>query len=725
MDSAPQVGRLLLVDDDAMLRMLAAESLRHAGFEVSEADCGEAGLRACQENEFDFDLLLLDVMMPGIDGYTVCATLRRDPRNKWLPIVMLTGLDDSDSIERAYAVGATDFVTKPINWTLLSHRVRYALRTSRAIAEVTRSQASLAQAQRQARMGNWQWSLSDARFSCSDELQRIFGDLELAGPGTPERFLGRVQATDKEAVDIARQALLRDGTAYRLSYAMQSQDGKLIEVLEQAQAVRNAAGRIVRIEGVTQDISERMQAKRRIQHLTMHDGLTGLANRQFFTELVKVELARARRTQRSCALLHLDLDHFKSINDAFGDTAGDRLLCEIAERLKSSVRASDLLALHPPMRPAETVARIDGDAFTVLLIDVCFANHAALVAERLLEAISRPLLFDGRELVLTAGIGIALFPRDADSVETLGRHAEQALYVAKRAGPAHCRFFDEDMNTAASAKLQMENELRHAIGNGELRLHFQPKVDAGSGRMSGAEALVRWQHPRLGLLAPGQFIALAEECGLIVALGDWVLAAAARHLKRWSAAGLDPVRISVNLASPSFLQDDIAEKLADAVHRTGVSPQQVVLELTESLLMVDAERTIVRLHNLRDRGFSLSLDDFGTGYSSLSYLQRFPIDELKIDRAFVTNVARGGKDAAIALSIIELGRQFGMRVVAEGIETREQADFLLAHGCAIQQGFLFSRPLALERFEAVLAAGGRFEGRQTPASAADRAETTL
>jgi diguanylate cyclase (GGDEF)-like protein len=723
MDSAPQVGRLLLVDDDAMLRMLAAESLRHAGFEVSEADCGEAGLRACQENEFD--LLLLDVMMPGIDGYTVCKTLRRDPRSRWLPIVMLTGLDDSDSIERAYAVGATDFVTKPINWALLSHRVRYALRTSRAIAEVTRSQASLAQAQRQARMGNWQWSLSDARFSCSDELRRIFGDLELAGTGTPERFLGRVRATDKEAVDIARQALLRDGTAYRLSYAMQSQDGKLIEVLEQAQAVRNAAGRIVRIEGVTQDISERMQAKRRIQHLTMHDGLTGLANRQFFTELVKVELARARRAQGSCALLHLDLDHFKSINDAFGDAAGDRLLCEIAERLKSSVRASDLLALHPPMRPAETVARVDGDAFTVLLIDVCFASHAALVAERLLEAISRPLPFDGRELVLTAGIGIALFPRDADSVETLGRHAEQALYAAKRAGPAHCRFFDEDMNTAASAKLQLENELRHAIGNGELCLHFQPKVDAGSGRMSGAEALVRWQHPRLGLLAPGQFIALAEECGLIVALGDWVVAAAARHLKQWADAGLDPVRISVNLASPSFLQDDIAEKLADAVHRAGVSPQQLVLELTESLLMVDAERTIVRLHNLRDRGFSLSLDDFGTGYSSLSYLQRFPIDELKIDRAFVTDVARGGKDAAIALSIIELGKQFGMRVVAEGIETREQADVLLAHGCAIQQGFLFSRPLPIERFEAELAAGGRFEGRQMTAPAADRAGTAL
>ncbi|HRI93564.1 MAG TPA: EAL domain-containing protein [Accumulibacter sp.] len=707
MDDTARTGRLLLVDDDGMLRMLAAESLRHAGFEVSEADCGEAALHACEEDQFD--LILLDVMMPGIDGYTVCAALRRDARARWLPIVMLTGLDDTDSIERAYAAGATDFVTKPINWALLIHRVRYALRASRALAEVRRSQASLAQAQRQARMGNWQWSLNDARFTCSDELRRIFGDLELAGSGTPERFLSRVRASDKTMVDAARKALLHDGTAYRLSYAMESLDGRMVEVLEQAQAVRDAAGRMVRIEGITQDISERVQAKRRIEHLAMHDSLTGLANRRFFTELVTVELARTRRARGSCALLHLDLDHFKSVNDAFGDAAGDRFLCQIADRLKLSVRESDLLALNPPMRPAEMVARIDGDAFTLLLIDVRVASDAALVAERLLHSVSRPLLLDGRELVLTACIGIAVFPRDADSVENLWRHAEQALYAAKGAGPAHCRFFDDEMNSAASAKLQLENELRRAIGDGELRLHFQPKVDAASGRMSGAEALVRWQHPRLGLLAPGQFIGLAEECGLIVALGDWVVAAAARHLKQWSNAGLDPVRVSVNLASPSFQQDDIAEKLADAVRRVGISPRQLVLELTESLLMVDAERTIIRLHSLRERGFSLSLDDFGTGYSSLSYLKRFPIDELKIDRAFVTDVARGGKDAAIALSIIELGKQFGMRVVAEGIETREQADFLLAHGCSIQQGFLFSRPLPLDRFEAVLAAGGRFD----------------
>ena len=367
-----------------------------------------------------------------------------------------------------------------------------------------------------------------------------------------------------------------------------------------------------------------------------HDSLTGLANRQFFSELLSVELARARRTASSCAILHLDLDHFKAVNDALGNATGDRILCAVAERLQSSIRAADLLALNPPMRAAESVARIDGDAFTVLLIDVRVASHAALVAERLLQAISRPLVCDGHEIVVTAAVGIAIYPRDADSVEALWRSAEQAVYAAKSAGASNCRFFDEEMNTTAKAKLQMERELRQAITRSELCLYFQPKVDATNGRMVGAEALVRWQHPQRGLLAPGQFIPLAEECGLIVALGDWVVAATARHLKQWADAGLERVPVSVNLASPSFLQDDVAEKLAAAVRRAGVSPQQLLIELTESLLMVDAERTIATLHSLREQGFALSLDDFGTGYSSLSYLRRFPINELKIDRAFIT-----------------------------------------------------------------------------------------
>lgn len=703
-------GRVLLVDDDEMVRILAAESLRHAGFTVSEADCGEDALRLFDEQRID--LVLLDVMMPGIDGYEVCTRIRQHSLGKWLPILMLTGLNDTDSIERAYASGATDFITKPINWLLLTLRVRYGLRASRAIQDVARSQQSLAQAQRLARIGNWEWSREDGRLSFSDETRRIFGDVDLAGSATPKLFLNRVRQADRARLDAARQTLLREGSAYQISYGMLREDGTLLEVFEEAVPISDASGRIVGAEGFTQDITERVQAQRRIEHLAMHDALTGLANRQFFAEMVGVELDRAQRLGNCCAILHLDLDHFKSVNDAFGDAAGDRLLCAVADRLRSSVRGADLLALNPPLRAAEMVARIDGDAFTVLVMEVRVPSHAAMVAERLLQAVSRTLLLDGRELVLTASIGIAVFPRDGDTVEALWRHAEQAMYAAKAVGTSTYRFFDEEMNKAASVKLELENDLRRAIARGELRLHFQPKVDLASGRMIGAEALVRWQHPQRGLLGPGEFIPLAEESGLIVALGDWVVAAGARQCREWADAGLAALRLSINLASPSFLQDDVSAKLCAAVRHAGISPRQVVLELTESLLMVDAGRTITILSALRDDGFGLSLDDFGTGYSSLSYLHRFPIDELKIDRAFVTDVALGGRYAAIALSIIELGHQFGMRVVAEGVETRQQAAFLLAHRCPIQQGFLYSRPLPADRFAALFANGQEHDFRQ-------------
>ena len=593
MKTQPEHGRVLLVDDDAMIRMLAAESLRHAGFEVSEADCGEQALRVFEESPFD--LMLLDVLMPGIDGYTVCERLRRHPRGQWLPILMLTGLNDSESIERAYRAGATDFITKPINWLLLTQRVRYGLRASHAIALVTHSQQRLAHAQRLARMGSWEWSIAEQRFSWSDELQQIFsGDWKLAGAATPERFLDMVRESDRATVGAARQALLFEGTAYQLTYGIDRPDATLCEVFEQAVAVRDGSGRIITIEGVTQDITERVEAQRRIQHMALHDGLTGLANRQFFSQLVEVELERSRRDKSACAILYLDIDHFKTVNDALGDAAGDQLLCTLAERLRAEVRGADLLALKPPMRTAEVVARIDGDAFTVLVLEVRAASHAALVAERLLKTISLPLLLGGSEIVLTASIGIAVFPRDGKTVETLWRHAEQAMYAAKATGPSTCHFFDKEMNAAASVKLGLENALRRAIGNDELRLHFQPKVDAGSGRLIGAEALVRWQHPQRGLLGPDQFIGLAEESGLIVALGDWVVTAAARQLRQWQDAGLPPLRLSINLASPSFLQEDIADRLDDALRRAGVSPGQLLLELTESLLMVDAESTIAR-----------------------------------------------------------------------------------------------------------------------------------
>jgi len=339
------------------------------------------------------------------------------------------------------------------------------------------------------------------------------------------------------------------------------------------------------------------------------------------------------------------------------------------------------------------LARVGSNAFTLLLMDVGGAADVAGVARRLMDALALPLVLAGSELVLSASIGIALFPRDADSVEALMGHAEQALYVAKAAGRAQHRFFDEAMNAQARARLALESDLRRAIADGELRLHFQPKVDALSGKMVGAEALVRWRHPQRGLLPPAAFIPLAEEVGLIVPLGDWVMRSACEALRRWRALRLATVPLSINLAAPSFLQEGLVEQLDALLHEFGLLAGQLTIEVTESLLMQDVGRTVERLQALRERGFGLSLDDFGTGFSSLSYLKRFPIDELKIDRSFVQDVDRGGKDGALVASIIALGGLLDLRVVAEGVETRAQSDFLLAHGCNQQQGYLFARPM--------------------------------
>ena len=695
-------AHLLVVDDDPLLRGMAARTLRHAGFEVTAVDSGEQALAAFASARFG--LVLLDVMMPGLDGYEACRRMRATPQGATLPILMLTGLNDTESIEQAYQAGATDFIAKPINWTLLAQRVRYALRAAAAAESAVRNRDRLERAQHIARMGSWEISADGEHMRCSAELASIFGLSAHAATGIrPDAFLERVNPDDRPAVRSARRAAMHEGTPYRLNFRIERFDGAERTVFEQAQPVLDATGRQVAVEGITQDITERVEAERRISRLAHFDTVTGLPNRKFFIELATPALERAARLGSSCALLHVDIDRFKSVNDALGHAEGDRVLKLLAERLQASVRGADVASVG---HGAETrIARVGANAFTLLLVEVGGDRQASFVAERLMAAVSMPIIEDGRELTLTASIGIAMYPRDASEAKALVHCGEQAAYAAKAAGRAQQRFFDETMNASASMRLTRESELRRAIGGGQLRLYYQPKVDAASGRVIGAEALVRWQHPEHGLVPPVEFVPLAEECGLIMPLTDWVLETACADLRRRTDAGLLPVPVSVNLASPSFLREGLHEQLDDLLNRYRLDPSCLTLEVTESLLMTDVPLAVQRLQQLRERGFRLSLDDFGTGFSSLSYLKRFPIHELKIDRSFVTEACRGGRDGAIVRSIIALGREFDLQVVAEGVETAPQATFLVQHGCTSQQGYLFARPMPVQHFDALLARG--------------------
>ena len=706
---------LLLIDDDPLMRDMTASTLRHAGFSVSVAATGEAALARFEERKYD--LVLLDVMMPGIDGFETCQRIRSMPWGALVPIIMLTGLNNTASIERAYRNGATDFITKPINWSLLSHRVRYALRTSRIAEEMYRGRESLARAQRLAGIGNWA-VFPDGRIECSSELFRIYGvpvnfDLGSFGRNTLEC----VVAADREQVTAARSLMARHGDSYQLEFRIIRGDGAIRTVFEQAAVVWKGPAQLHSYEGITQDITDRVVATERIRQLANYDEFTGLPNRQFFAELAAPSLARARRNGTGCAILHVDIDRFTTVIDAFGRSQGDVVLKLTAQRLRLWIRGGDLASVGSTRDERCVLARAGDNAFTLLIADLPGQEQAASVARRLLTAIEQPFVVESQSLVLTASTGIAFFPNDGENIAALTRCAEQALHAAQAVGRAQYRFFDEEMNARAAHRLSLELDLRRGIAEDELRLHFQPKVDAATGIIVGAEALVRWQHPERGLVPPAEFISVAEETGLIAPLTDWVLEAACRTLREWLDAGLPQVPLSVNIATSSLADTTLVSRLDALVQRFGLEASSLTLEITETMLMGEAEAGIALLGALRARGYGLSLDDFGTGYSSLSYLKRFPIDELKIDRSFVTDAASGGRDGAVAAAIIALGRELGLKVLAEGVETPEQSAFLLRRGCNLQQGYLFSRPVSAPVLQQLLQDGLIRAGNAAAASA--------
>jgi diguanylate cyclase (GGDEF)-like protein/PAS domain S-box-containing protein len=687
-----------------LLRTLAAKTLRHAGFEVIDAADGEGALAKLAERPFD--LILLDIMMPGLDGYEVCRRIRAMPQGARVPILILTGLADTASIELAYSQGATDFITKPINWALLSHRVRYALRAGTAAEAIERSRESLARAQHLAGMGNWAM-LADGRLECSAELLRLFGSTtaELDLCSSADTFIERVVPADRERVRRARAQLSEVGAPYQLEFQIERFDGAVRTVIEQGAPIPNDQGRPLRIEGIIQDITERVQAQERIRALAQYDGATGLPNRQCFAELAAPSLMYAARTGRSCTLMHVDVDRFKGIDDAFGRRQGDGVLKTLAERLRSWLRSSGLVSAGQAGAEHGVLASAGGNTFTLLVADLPSQEQATAVALALHESIGQPIIVETRSVILSASIGIAFFPHDAQDFEGLSRCAEQAGRAAQSAGRSQHRFFDERMNASAADRLALENDLRQAIAQHELRLHFQPKVDATTGAVVGAEALIRWQHPERGAVPPREIIALAEQGGLILPLTDWVLESACRNLREWLDAGLPGVPLSVDLATAYLTGARLPGKLAALMQRFRLEPSSLMLAMTDTMLMCDVESSVAMLHTLRATGYGLALGSFGTGNSSLSRLQRLPIDELIIDREFVIDTGRGGRCGAPAASLIAFGREQGLNVVAQGVETAEQSAFLLQRGCPIQQGDWFSRALPAAPFVRLLRRG--------------------
>jgi diguanylate cyclase (GGDEF)-like protein/PAS domain S-box-containing protein len=701
-DITQGVPVVLVADDDMAGRLLVRESLEQAGLRVVEAGNGlEAVARFI---EFQPQLVLLDVVMPEMDGYTACAALRKLPGGQAVPILMLTGLDDIESINRAYEVGATDFATKPVNWLVLRHRVRYMLRAGQVLDELHRSEARLTAAQRTARLGSWEWDLVSGRGHWSSEVYRLLG--YEAGKFWPDygKFMDRVHPDDRGAIDAAVEAARAAGTPYAVDHRITLPDGTIRHLHVQGLVDCDTNGRPVLMLGTIQDVSERKQAEERIRTLAYYDSLTHLPNRQLYNEQLNFALSSARRHTSKVATVLFDLDHFKRINETLGHSVGDRLLVAVAERLRQCLRDYDAVSRAEVVssKSGTTLARLGGDEFILAMADIDRAEDAAKAAHRLIQAMQTPFRLDEHEIVMTASIGISLYPDDGEDTETLLKNADSALYHAKDAGRNNYQFYNQSMNAKALARLSLEGSLRRALEKQEFLLHYQPQVDARSGAIVGAEALIRWGHSDLGLVSPLDFIPLAEESGLIVPIGEWVLQTACAELKAWQDAGNGTLRMAVNLSGRQFRQHDLVETVQRAIGAAGIDPQSLELEITESVLMQDASETARLLDNLKALGVKLSVDDFGTGYSSLSYLKRFPIDSLKIDRSFIRDIASDPDDAAITTAILAMAGGLGLEVVAEGVETMEQLGFLRGRKCQMIQGYLFSKPLPSEQIRALL-----------------------
>lgn len=681
---------VLFIDDDVGLRDLARHILEAQGFLVVTADSGRHGLRVFDERKPD--IVMLDVMMPDQNGFDVCNALRRLPQGKHTPILMITSLDDVESINRAYDAGATDFVTKPLNWPLLSHRLRYMLRSSHAMEDLAKSRENLADAQRLAGLSSWEWDLEKNIVLWSKEIYYSFGISEDAVNSSSESFWSLIHPDDREAVKDAFVAAIKAEKPYNQDYRIVLPNGATQIIHLQGRTEYDVDGRALRMRGTIQDITERKRTEEQIRHLAFYDSLTSLPNRLLFKEQLSHALQAARREDRYVAILFLDLDNFKRVNDTLGHTIGDLLLQDVGARLAQSVRGEDSVARNPSAQPNSTVARLGGDEFTVLLGRIAHSQDAAKVAQRILDSLTEPILVGGHELFVSASIGIAVYPFDGEEIETLLKNADAAMYHAKSDGRGRYHFYSPSMNATALEKLNLERNLRKALERGEFLLYFQPMVHGATGEVIGNEALLRWQHPERGLILPNDFIPLAEETGLIAPIGEWVIEAACKQNFEWQRAGLPPVPVTVNLSSIQFHDLQLAMKVADILTRTGLDPRYLTLELTESMLMQDSERNVTTLLELRRLGVRMAIDDFGTGFSSFNYLKRFRVDHLKIDQSFVRGISHDQGNAAIAIAIMALARSLNLGVVAEGVETLEERDFLRANGSPDMQGFLFCQP---------------------------------
>jgi diguanylate cyclase (GGDEF)-like protein len=625
----------------------------------------------------------------------VCQELRSRESTADIPIIVITGIDDTESINHAYDLGATDLIEKPISWAVLPHRIRYLLRAKTVVD-------NLRGAERKNRAVLDTIPDVMLRLDANGVIREVVcgdschSDIRGTRAGQPLEsfFPPEVASKVRDYIRIALTEWRIQAFEYELDGGTRFCELRLIAQDENC------------VLAMVRDISDRKEAAAKIHQLAFYDGLTGLPNRQQFVRDLRHEIENGKRKDLSMAVLFVDLDRFKRINDSFGHTVGDMLLKSVAERLTNCIRATNRNArLDSQQTCTARLARLGGDEFVILMTDTNTEDEACVVSTRIADALAAPFTFEGHQFVVTPSIGIAFYPLDGDNVEDLLMNADTAMYQAKDAGRNTYRFYSDTMHLRSLEHLALETDLRKAIDANEFCLHYQPKVDIATWTVVGVEALLRWQHPERGWLMPDEFIPIAEDTGLIVPLGEWVIREACAQLKRWQGTVLDDISIAVNVSGQQISGSNIRDVVLDAVSEAEIRPQRLELEITESLMMSDVPETIAVLKLFKDAGLRLSVDDFGTGYSCLAYLKKFPLNSLKIDRSFVQGLHENRDDAAICASILAMAKELGLKVIAEGVEVEAQLEFLREHGCDEFQGYLYSKPLPIDQLEDLLRRG--------------------
>jgi diguanylate cyclase len=692
----PQDATLLLVDDQPQLLESLRQVVRAHGYvQTVEAHGGRAALEALAAQPFD--VVLLDLIMPDVSGHDVLDALARDSTSA--KVIVVSGDDSFDGVKHALTSGAFDFVKKPYEPAALINAIERALRHGALERLNVRMEERLKESEELHRFivnssPDLVYMLD--RSGCFTFLNaRLETLLGFRG----EDLIGQhySELVHPDDLDAARHLFNERRTGERatrhLELRMRNNRAPLLERSGRDQYVwmeitamgiyrdpndRTPDG-FLGTYGTARDITERKEAEQVINFQAYHDLLTHLPNRALLKDRLSLAIAQAKRNRQRLAVMFLDLDRFKLVNDSLGHTIGDRLLKAVANRLQGCLRAGD------------TLSRFGGDEFTLLLPEIRSRDDVVAIANKILDRLRAPFVLDGHELFVGASIGIAVYPDAGDSVEALIQSADIAMYQVKSRGKNSFQFYSSDMNSQFSTRLSLERELRNALTNDEFRVYYQPQIDLETGRICGVEALVRWQHPKLGMVSPAEFLPVAVETGLITQIDELVQVTAFAQVAEWRRAGLGPVRLSVNMTAPQLEQPDFLERFLANLSQSGLDPTEVKLEITEDTIMQDLETIVPKLRALRARGIRIAIDDFGTGYSSLSYLQHFPVNTLKIDRSFVGDIRAGQGDASIVNAIVSMARGLDLDLIAEGVENRTQLNYLRSRGCREGQGFIFSR----------------------------------